>query len=137
MITGIVVWPQTRKSIIHNGYVMIYYPSHPFSGSNGYVKQHRIIVEKHIGRILDRDEVVHHKNGNKLDNRLENLEIMSREKHTSLHNKGKHLSVEHRKKIGKAHKDNKYWQGRRHNKETIEKMRKARLRYWKKKNGKE
>lgn len=53
---------------------------------NGTEKlEHRWIMEQHIGRILTTDEVVHHKNGVKTDNRLENLEIIDRAKHTKLH----------------------------------------------------
>jgi len=47
--------------------------------------EHRIIMEKHIGRRLSRNEVVHHKDGNKSNNNIENLEIMSRSDHSRLH----------------------------------------------------
>lgn len=47
--------------------------------------EHRIIMERHLGRKLGRNEVVHHKNNNHLDNRLENLEVMSRAEHTRMH----------------------------------------------------
>lgn len=47
--------------------------------------EHRYLMEEHISRELAYDEVVHHINGNKLDNRIENLEIMDRDKHTSHH----------------------------------------------------
>lgn len=51
----------------------------------GEIMQHRYFMEKHLGRILHVDEVVHHKNGDKLDNRLDNLEVMNRAAHTSHH----------------------------------------------------
>lgn len=58
---------------------------HPNSTEYGYVLEHRIIVENHLDRLLNSNEVVHHKNHNKLDNRIENLEIMCVGEHERLH----------------------------------------------------
>lgn len=54
---------------------------------NGVHKSvHRVMMERHIGRKLRSDEVVHHVNGNKRDNRIENLVIMTSGEHSRLHN---------------------------------------------------
>lgn len=65
-----------------SGYILVYMPehphaSHPARGRCGYVREHRLVMEKMIGRYLDPKEVVHHKNGKKDDNRPENLELFS------------------------------------------------------------
>lgn len=61
-------------------------PGHPHATKNGYVLEHRVIMENHIGRLLSpSDEVVHHKDENKKNNNLSNLEIWSRSEHSKHH----------------------------------------------------
>lgn len=67
-----------------NGYVWVYRPGHPHAMSNGYVYKHRIVMERHLGRYLDDDEQVIHRDGNKSNNKIKNLILMREESDGSL-----------------------------------------------------
>ena len=78
-------------------YVYIRILAHPFADCMGYVAEHRIKMEKKLGRFLKHNEVVHHKNENTLDNRVSNLHLMTKGEHAVLHN----IQL---KKVEKMHK---------------------------------
>ena len=65
------------KYLDKNGYVLCLQYGHPKAVAGGYVLEHRLVMEKLIGRFLLDNENVHHKNGQRADNRPENLELWS------------------------------------------------------------
>lgn len=68
-----------------DGYILILKKKHPLANNFGYVREHRLVVEKKLGRYLNPSESVHHLNGIKDDNRLENLWVFdSEDKHRKL-----------------------------------------------------
>lgn len=79
---------------LKNGYIEIKCPEHPRSGQRGYVYEHILIMEKHLGRYLKPDEVVHHKNYNKTDNRIENLQLMTIIEHNRFHTKDRVAGIQ-------------------------------------------
>lgn len=66
-------------------YTFLYIPGHPLAGKRNYVPEHRLVMSEHIGRMLEPGEQVHHINGNKSDNRIENLSLLSKSEHMRLH----------------------------------------------------
>ena len=71
-------WKGGRKT--ERGYILVYLPKHP-RAVKGYVREHRLVMEKKLGRYLKPNEIVHHMNHIKDDNREENLMILSKSKH--------------------------------------------------------
>ncbi len=79
------------KRIGKSGYIYIHSPKHPKRHKNNYYPEHRIVMEKHLGRHLDIKEVVHHVDGNKKNNKLSNLVLFE--------NNTDHMKHHHAKEI--------------------------------------
>src|SRR3990167_938541 len=74
------------RTITPEGYVLTHMPEHPKSKPNGYIYEHRLIMEKKIGRYLHRWEIVHHIDGNRQNNKPENLKLVrGNSQHKKLH----------------------------------------------------
>lgn len=81
------------KIITNYGYICIFQPEHPFCDSSGYVREHRLIIEKQIGRYLHKWEISHHINKIKTDNRPENLVAFKSQKAHLHFEKGKKFKL--------------------------------------------
>jgi hypothetical protein len=76
------------------GYVHIFFPDHPYSCVNHYVREHRLVMEEFLSRYLTPEEIVHHIDGNKSNNCIENLQLFSTNgEHTAYHNKNPLFAV--------------------------------------------
>lgn len=67
------------------GYMYCYNPNHPLANKAGIVYEHRYVMSNHLGRWITTEEVVHHKDGNRANNKIENLELTNAKDHALLH----------------------------------------------------
>lgn len=75
-----------RGGTRHNkGYIQIKLtednPFFAMTDNNGYIFEHRLVMARYLGRLLGRDDIVHHINGNKQDNHFSNLKLLRRGQH--------------------------------------------------------
>jgi len=77
------LWKGGRKKGV-NGYILLWCPSHPHADVDGRVLEHRLVMEKHLGRYLTSEEHIHHINRIKDDNRIENLVKTTNKEHNHL-----------------------------------------------------
>lgn len=71
--------------IDRDGYIRTYAPDHPWPRKSGYVPEHVRVMELHLNRKMGPNESVHHRDENRRNNALENLEVMTRGEHSRLH----------------------------------------------------
>lgn len=100
VIIGKDVHDVTGRKRTPKGYVVLCIKTHPNGDkAHGYIFEHRVVMEMKLGRYLTENEVVHHKNEIKHDNRLENLELMEHGEHTTMHHTGAKRSIETKEKL--------------------------------------
>ena len=107
------------KAVVVNGYYTI---TSRKEGNYG-VRLHKLIWEKFNNCSVPKGYVIHHKNGNKLDNCILNLQLLSKSEHTILHHTGSKRSIETKNKISNSRIGEKnHFYGKKHTNDTKIKM---------------
>ena len=94
--------PSLARCKTSQGYIAVYLnpnsPYYPMRQSHGYILEHRLVIAQHLGRCLKSWEIVHHKNGIKDDNRMENLQLLPQKKYhlVDLYSKARIVQLEAR-----------------------------------------
>jgi hypothetical protein len=91
-----------------DGYIALRLPDHPNARSNGYYPEHRLVMENHLKRLLKREEHVHHINGVKSDNRIENLVLTNVFEHAHHHWDDPEMRAKQSELMKKV-RANKFW----------------------------
>lgn len=102
------------KIVDKDSYILVKAPGHPNRDRHGYVRDHRLVMEAVLGRLLEADEVVHHRDENKQNNDPSNLEIfVGNGYHLAQTRKGvpNPISEEGRERIRESRRQ--YWQKKR------------------------
>lgn len=87
MICPLCSYPLEDHGLTEQGYIRVRVPGHHLSSVNGYAYEHRLVMEKKLGRPLLRREIVHHINQVRADNAPENLELMPSRWHHNAHHR--------------------------------------------------
>ena len=94
------------KYVDDKGYIRVLMPDHP-RNIKGYVYEHRLLMERYVGRHLMPWETVHHINEIKTDNRIENFFLCMHREHSALHMEGRKPTMGQRDKMRENAKNNK------------------------------
>ena len=74
-----------KESKVNKGRIGVWVPEHPKGNNRGYVLRSRYNMEQYLGRYLDTEEIVHHCDGNKFNDDIENLDLILNSEHTRHH----------------------------------------------------
>lgn len=89
--------PVGSKRTVAKGYIEI-------KTNNGWTREHRYVMEQYLGRKLKKDEIIHHKDENKKNNIISNLELLLHGEHTKYHHTGAKRSEETKRLISESKK---------------------------------